>query len=392
MGTQKQGSLSLPRGIRIRENKIGSTIVITFTYKGILCRESLSRMEANARNIKYAERLLGEIQNKISNNDFSYLHYFPESKKAKLFGNINNKKTIKDYLDDYITICENRDLSPSTIKGYKKCRSALKQLHALHAKEMTPATIKNWVKAKKSTIKTIRNNLSFLRSAMDEAVTDGLVDLNPVSQVNAARYHSGKASEGGEYEVDPFAPYETQAIYDNCRFKEWENLFRFALHTGMRSSELCALSWDDIDFPGRTAHVQNASVVGVLKGTKTKAGKRKIELDDDAMKALEEQKPFTFMHSQFVFSDPKTKKPWAGADPIRNKAWKPTLKKAGVRYRNPYQTRHTFATRHISAGVNLFWLCGQMGHKGPEMLFRNYGSYMADYDGNTSRKPLMAAR
>lgn len=63
----------------------------------------------------------------------------------------------------------------------------------------------------------------------------------------------------------------------------------------------------------------------------------------------------------------------------------PTLRKAGIRYRNPYQTRHTFATSHISRGANLFWLAGQMGHKGPEMLFRHYGSYLAAYDGHTAK-------
>lgn len=392
MGTQKQGSLALPRGVTIRDHKSGSTIVITFTYKGILCRESLSRMDVNARNVKYAERLLGEIQNKISSNDFSYTHYFPNSKKARMFGVVNNTKTIKNYLEEYITICENRSLSPSTINGYKKCLSALKQFHSLHAKELTPATLKNWISGQNATLKTIRNNLSFLRSAIDEAVTDGLLDINPVSQVSAARYHCGKTNDDDDYEVDPFAPYEAEAIYDACRNKQWENLFRFAFRTGMRSSELCALRWSDIDFPGRVTQVQSASVVGVLKGTKTKAGKRKIELDDEAMLALVEQKAFTFMRSEFVFEDPKTSKPWAGADAIRKKAWVPTLKKAGVRYRNPYQTRHTFATRHISAGVNLFWLCGQMGHKGPEMLFRNYGSYLADYDGNTSRPVIKAVR
>ncbi len=62
MGKTKQGSLSLPRGVTIRQHKTGATLVITFTYKGVLCREPLSRMDANARGIKYAERLLGEIQ------------------------------------------------------------------------------------------------------------------------------------------------------------------------------------------------------------------------------------------------------------------------------------------------------------------------------------------
>lgn len=157
----------------------------------------------------------------------------------------------------------------------------------------------------------------------------------------------------------------------------------FAIQTGLRSSELCALRWPDIDFIGKTAHVQNASVVGVIKGTKTKAGTRKVELNEMTMAVLAAQKAFTFMKNATIFEDTKTKKPWAGADAIRKKAWVPTLRKAGIRYRNPYQTRHTFTTRHISQGANLFWLAGQMGHKGPEMLFRHYGSCVKEYDGNT---------
>jgi len=46
--------------------------------------------------------------------------------------------------------------------------------------------------------------------------------------------------------------------------------------------------------------------------------------------------------------------------------------------------RHTFATSYISQGVNLFWLSKQMRHKRPEILFCHYGSYLKEYDGNTS--------
>lgn len=385
MGKKEQGYLSLPRGVTIRQHKTGSTIVITFTYKGVLCREPLSRMEANARGIKYAERLLGEIQNQITGGNFDYSKYFPNSKKLGLFGVVKKTKNIKAYLDEYLKICENRNLSPSTIGGYEKCLSALSALHALHVTELTPAVLKNWIASRKTKLKTIRNNLSFLRSAIDEAVTDGLLTINPVTLVSASRFHAINSSPNtDDYEVDPFTPDETNAIYQNCKFQEWKNLFRFAFNTGLRSSELCALRWPDIDFIENTAHVQMASVVGVLKGTKTKAGTRKVELNSEALAALQAQKQFTFMKSEFIFSDPKTGSPWANADAIRKKAWVPTLKKAGVRYRNPYQTRHTFATQHISQGVNLFWLAGQMGHKGPEMLFRHYGSYLAEYDGKTA--------
>ncbi|MDL4912537.1 MAG: site-specific integrase [Enterobacterales bacterium endosymbiont of Blomia tropicalis] len=384
-------SPKLPRGVTIRKHSNGETINITFTYKGVKCREPLSNLEVNNKNIKYAERTLGEIHNKIERGTFNYAEYFPRSARLKIFGNAASGKTIKMYLDEYIDICETRNLSPSTIGGYKKCRSALSSLHILPASELTPAALKQWIQNQKTTLKTIRNQLSFLRSSLDEAVTDGVLQINPVSLVTASRYQSNKSDAESSYIVDPLSPAEVGALLTSTGNKQWENLFRFAIQTGLRSSELCALRWKDIDFVEKTAHVQSASVSGVTKGTKTKAGTRKVELTEEAMIALNEQKPFSFMKDGCVFEDPKTNKPWASADAIRKKAWVPTLRKAGIRYRNPYQTRHTFATRLISRGVNLFWLAAQMGHKGPEMLFRHYGRYLKEYDGNTERKPKLVS-
>ncbi|MFY7105117.1 site-specific integrase [Enterobacter sp.] len=382
MGTTE--SPKLPRGVTIRKHRNGETINITFTYKGVKCREPLSNLDVTPKNIKYAERTLGEIYNKIERGTFVYAEYFPRSNRLRIFGNAAAGKTVKMYLDEYLVICETRKLSPSTIGGYKKCRSALSALHIFPASELTPAALKTWIQSQKTTLKTIRNQLSFLRSALDEAVTDGILQINPVSLVTASRYQSDKSEAESSYVVDPLTPTEVDALLSAAGNKQWENLFRFAIQTGLRSSELCALRWRDIDFAGRTAHVQNASVVGVIKATKTKAGTRKVELTEEALAALDSQKLFTFMKGEMIFEDPKRNKPWASADAIRKKAWVPTLRKAGIRYRNPYQTRHTFATRHISQGANLFWLAGQMGHKGPEMLFRHYGKYLAEYDGRTS--------
>ncbi|MCM7770128.1 site-specific integrase [Enterobacter bugandensis] len=382
MGTTE--SPKLPRGVTIRKHRNGETINITFTYKGVKCREPLSNLDVTPKNIKYAERTLGEIYNKIERGTFVYAEYFPRSNRLRIFGNAAAGKTVKMYLDEYLVICETRKLSPSTIGGYKKCRSALSALHIFPASELTPAALKTWIQSQKTTLKTIRNQLSFLRSALDEAVTDGILQINPVSLVTASRYQSDKSEAESSYVVDPLTPTEVDALLSAAGNKQWENLFRFAIQTGLRSSELCALRWRDIDFAGRTAHVQNASVVGVIKATKTKAGTRKVELTEEALAALDSQKLFTFMKGEMIFEDPKRNKPWASADATRKKAWVPTLRKAGIRYRNPYQTRHTFATRHISQGANLFWLAGQMGHKGPEMLFRHYGKYLAEYDGRTS--------
>lgn len=70
MGSTK--SPELPRGVTIRKHSNGETINITFTYKGVKCREPLSNLEVNNKNIKYAERTLGEIHNKIERGTFNY--------------------------------------------------------------------------------------------------------------------------------------------------------------------------------------------------------------------------------------------------------------------------------------------------------------------------------
>lgn len=388
MGKNKQ---PLPRGITVREHSAGQTINVSFTFRGVRCREPLSGLPVTPANIRYAERLRAEIQGKIERGTFNYADHFPHSSKLKIFGNATTSASVLQYLNDYLATCKKRGLSPSTVRGYEKCRNALRPLHDVHVAELTPALVKNWLTRGDTSTKTARNILSFLRSAIDEAVTDGLLPVNPVTLVSVGRYKGTElASDISAREVDPFTPDEVAAILGACRNEQWENLFRFAFATGMRSSELCALRWQDLDLVHSRVMVSSASVVGVIKGTKTRAGTREIELSTEALAAMANQKRFTFLEGGFVFHDPKTGTAWSGADAIRKKAWVPTLKKAGVRYRHPYQARHTFATAHISRGCNLFWLAKQMGHKGPEMLFRHYGTYLSEYDGGTTKAPNLS--
>jgi integrase len=77
------------------------------------------------------------------------------------------------------------------------------------------------------------------------------------------------------------------------------------------------------------------------------------------MAALASQKTFTFMKDATIFEDQKQTN-HGPAQTLYVKAGS-QLCKAGIRYRNPYQTRHTFATRHInqvqtSSGLQARWV------------------------------------
>jgi integrase len=61
---QQSNNAQLARGVSIREWGAGKCIRITFRYRGVLCRETL-KLEPTKANLKYAERLCGEIINAI---------------------------------------------------------------------------------------------------------------------------------------------------------------------------------------------------------------------------------------------------------------------------------------------------------------------------------------
>ena len=75
-------------------------------------------------------------------------------------------------------------------------------------------------------------------------------------------------------------------------------------------------------------------------------------------------------------------------DQVIRGAWVRILKLAGVRYRNPYQTRHTFASMMLSAGEHPMWVAKQMGHKDWTMIGRIYGRWMPHANPNAGAQAV----
>jgi integrase len=51
-----------------------------------------------------------------------------------------------------------------------------------------------------------------------------------------------------------------------------------------------------------------------------------------------------------------------------------------VRYRNPYQCRHTFASALLTDGANPWYVAEQLGHEDAQLVFTTYGKFIkADY-------------
>lgn len=70
--------------------------------------------------------------------------------------------------------------------------------------------------------------------------------------------------------------------------------------------------------------------------------------------------------------------------------WNIAVKRTGIRRRNPYHTRHTFACWLLSAGLNPAFIASQMGHETPQMVYKIYGMWIDDM--NNEHVAMLNAR
>ena len=138
---------------------------------------------------------------------------------------------------------------------------------------------------------------------------------------------------------------------------------------------MLGLRWENVSIEGGNAIIKEALVHGRLKEPKTSSGKRKIQLHDRAIHALIEQQAIR-THSEFVFTDPKTEDRWDSDQPFRRRVWLPALEAAGVKYRECYQMRRTFASQMLSENRNPLWLASHMGHSDWGIIRKIYGQWV----------------
>jgi integrase len=111
-GFTRGKATTVDTGIAVRQWQNATTLRISFRYRGIECRETLA-LPATKANLQYAQRLRGEILNAIAKGTFQYGHYFPNSKRARIFGHVNANPLIGDLLAQFLTQAK-RTLQPST--------------------------------------------------------------------------------------------------------------------------------------------------------------------------------------------------------------------------------------------------------------------------------------
>lgn len=228
-------------------------------------------------------------------------------------------------------------------------------------------------------VKLLRNTL---HAIFNKAKASKLINDDPSEYIDSPKATLGTHRSITAFEREHFLKVAAKHIYGL--------MFKVMLFCGLRTGEVVALSWRDIDFDSHKLYVRHAieSGTGRMKEPKTDAGVRTIPIHDDIYGDLLAQKGGPF-ESVFVQSTTGRRH----TESSRRKAWDSLKKEIDIsmgakfekrkakdgKMRNtkvlsvvapdfvPYCLRHTFCTDLQNKGVPINVAKYLMGHSSLEV-------------------------
>lgn len=276
----------------------------------------------------------------------------------------------------------------STKTGYKTVLNFLEtnEFGSRRIDKVKPSDAKQWLKELQekggkgySSLHTVKG---VLRPAFQMAVEDDYIKRNPFDfrLTDAVINDSEKRAFLSPEQEQKFLEF----IRTDKHYSKYYDGIYILLYTGLRISEFCGLTINDVDLEDKTVRVERQLLRGddmslIIEQPKTEAGKREIYLTDEVCKCfkriidnrrkLRKEPVIPDANGKpvmgFLFIDkngkPKVALHWENYFvSIRNKYNK--LHKDKLPKISPHVCRHTYCTRYANSGMDLKSLQSLMGH------------------------------
>lgn len=316
---------------------------------------SLNKKRVRKRTVYLAEQL-----DYVEKNVIPVLEL--ELKTGKL--NISKKKSFEYY--SKIMLDSKKHLRETSIAAIKRKVNIWNEVFKDRMIEDIKASeIKNYIFNKDIKPSSMKKYLYVIKQVFDEAMLDEAIQVNIVEKI--------KLPKDRPVEINPFSKEEVARLLENAN-GYFKNMIAVALYTGIRTGEMLALKWQNIDYKNKRIYID--STVGDYKESNTtKTGKnRYVPIFDVLVPYLKEQESRTGFQT-YVFTTHLGTTLRSGN--IYKYEWLPLLKRAKVPRRRLYDTRHTFATNMLDSKMfSLNQIASWLGHNSVQTLIRHYNKFI----------------
>jgi integrase len=263
----------------------------------------------------------------------------------------------------------------STYRGYEiEIRTRLKPTFGhLKLQQITRERIERYLadldQQGKLSRKTINDSLIPLRQILDRAVRDGVMAQNP-----AASSREERLKLPYERPTMLYLSRSALPIYLDACSDWYRPLAEVLVGAGLRIGEAIALQWTDVDWDTPALEISRALKdhgLGTPKGDRS----RTVYIDPELRGVLQRHHRHQInagAAARLVFPSPQGK--MANRHNVRRRGHDAATRAAGL---NPelrlHDLRHTAATLWLAAGVSIYFVQQQMGHKDIQTTIDLYG-------------------
>lgn len=295
-----------------------------------------------------------------------YINYIKKNHRDVLLQLIDKNKPKKmstkfiDFGKDIIDLTsKDRNLNSQKAINYTFEKHLKTYFEHYDIEDIKPLDIEKWQNKllenlSTASAKKVRDLLNII---MKKAHGNDLIAKNPCEFADKIKVNSKKTK--------PYTELEMKLMLEHS--DGWLHLFLLlAFSTGLRTGELMALKWEDINFENGYIDLKRSISKGVITEadeykSKIKNHERLIELTQVAVKTLSSYKINTNTNSNWIFTS-QTGEPFKESATIIKYHFKPLLFKLGIEYRTIYATRHTFISMMLNNGFDKSWVKDMVGH------------------------------
>jgi len=267
-------------------------------------------------------------------------------------------------------------LKPSTARGYRGTLGRLTKVYgdydlmAINAghlqKYLTTRSNEENLKPK-----TVCNQAVIIKELFKFAYEWGYTKVNPGQFL--------KRPKVPKHEIEILGPDEVNLFLK--ALEEQNNHYRIAfltdIYTGLRSGELWALTWGDIDWQGKQIIVRRSVWKGQFQTPKSDYSVRKVDVPDELMHQFKLWKMACPVNEHNLLFPSREGKLSAHGNVVR-RHFKPMLDIAGIKKVSFHSIRHTNVSLRIRANQNIKYIQQQLGHSSINITLDIYGHLFND--------------